>query len=136
MTDRLPVVQQGWRQRLAGVAEFARRRLQGEYELDEFGFDPDLNAAVLMPAALALYRNWFRVQTRGMRHVPPSGPALLVANRTTSAVTFGLPSRSPPIQEPGRRMGSASRSASGQRLRNASRTSALTFGITSKNAAG
>jgi 1-acyl-sn-glycerol-3-phosphate acyltransferase len=82
LTDRLPVVQQGWRQRLAGVAEFARRRLQGEYEVDEFGFDPDLNAAVLMPAALALYRNWFRVQTRGMRHVPASGPALLVANHS------------------------------------------------------
>jgi 1-acyl-sn-glycerol-3-phosphate acyltransferase len=82
MTDRLPAVQQSWRQRLADVAEFARRRLQGEYELDEFGFDPDLNAAVFMPAALALYRNWFRVQTRGMEHVPAAGPALVVANHS------------------------------------------------------
>ena len=29
-----------------------------------------------------------------------------MASRTTSAVTFGLPSRSPPIQDPGRRIGS------------------------------
>ncbi len=72
----------GWRHRLAGAAEFARRRLAGEYEVDQFGFDPDLNSAVLMPAALALYRNWFQVQTRGLANVPGSGPALIVANHS------------------------------------------------------
>jgi len=72
----------GWRQRLAGAAEFARRRLSGEFEVDEFGFDPDLNAAVLMPAALALYHRWFRVQARGLENLPESGPALLVANHS------------------------------------------------------
>jgi 1-acyl-sn-glycerol-3-phosphate acyltransferase len=72
----------GWRQRLAGVAEFARRRLTGDYEVDQFGFDPDLNAALLMPAALALYRHWFRVQARGLENIPESGPALIVANHS------------------------------------------------------
>ncbi len=76
--DALP----GWRQRLAGAAEFTRRRLAGEYEVDQFGFDPDLNSAVLMPAALALYKNWFRVQARGLGNVPDSGPALIVANHS------------------------------------------------------
>jgi len=71
-----------WRQRLAGAADFARRRLGGEYEVDEFGFDPELNAAVLMPAALALYRRWFRVQARGLENLPDSGPALIVANHS------------------------------------------------------
>ncbi len=71
-----------WRQRLAGVAEFARLRLAGEYEVDEFGFDPDLNSALLMPAALALYRNWFRVQARGVANIPDSGAALIVANHS------------------------------------------------------
>lgn len=77
MTDR-----QAWRRRLAGAAEFARRRLAQEYEVDQFGFDPDLNSAVLMPAALALYRNWFRVQARGLQHIPDAGPALIVANHS------------------------------------------------------
>ena len=71
-----------WRRRLAGAAEFARRRLGGDYEVDEFGFDPDLNSAVLMPAALALYRNWFRVQARGVANIPAAGPALMVANHS------------------------------------------------------
>jgi 1-acyl-sn-glycerol-3-phosphate acyltransferase len=77
MTD-----QPGWRRGLAGAADFARRRLAREYEVDQFGFDPDLNSAVLMPAALALYRNWFRVQARGLQHIPDSGPALIVANHS------------------------------------------------------
>ena len=72
----------GWRGRLASVAEFARRRLAGEFEVDQFGFDPELNSAVLMPAALALYRNWFRVQARGVGNIPDSGAALIVANHS------------------------------------------------------
>ena len=35
-----------------------------------------------MPAALALYRNWFRVQARGLEHIPDKGPALIVANHS------------------------------------------------------
>jgi 1-acyl-sn-glycerol-3-phosphate acyltransferase len=77
MTD-----QPGWRRQLAGAADFARRRLARDYEVDQFGFDPDLNSAVLMPAALALYRNWFRVQARGLQHIPDAGPALIVANHS------------------------------------------------------
>jgi 1-acyl-sn-glycerol-3-phosphate acyltransferase len=72
----------GWRQRLAGAAEFTRRRLSGEFEVDDFGFDPDLNATVLMPAALAIYHRWFRVQARGLENLPDSGPALIVANHS------------------------------------------------------
>jgi len=77
MTDR-----PAWRRGLDGAAGFARRRLAGDYEVDKFGFDPDLNSAVLMPAALALYRNWFRVQARGLEHIPDAGPALVVANHS------------------------------------------------------
>jgi 1-acyl-sn-glycerol-3-phosphate acyltransferase len=71
-----------WQQGLAGVAEFARRRLAGDYEVDQFGFDPDLNSTLLMPAALALYRQWFRVQARGITNIPDSGAALIVANHS------------------------------------------------------
>jgi 1-acyl-sn-glycerol-3-phosphate acyltransferase len=78
----LPPESPGWRARLATAAEFARRRLAGDYEVDQFGFDPDLNATLLMPVALALYRNWFRVESRGLANIPDSGAALLVANHS------------------------------------------------------
>jgi len=82
MSGQLPASTGGWRARLAGVAEFARRRLEGDYEVDKFGFDPELNSAVLMPAALALYRNWFQIQMRGVEHIPATGAALVVANHS------------------------------------------------------
>jgi len=67
---------------LARLAGFARRRLLGEYEVDEFGFDPELNSTLIMPAALALYRNWFRVRMLGLQNIPDSGAALVVANHS------------------------------------------------------
>ncbi len=82
MTDSGSAGAPGWRQRLAGAADFARRRLSGDFEVDQFGFDPELNSALLMPAALALYRNWFRVRMRGLPKIPDSGPALIVANHS------------------------------------------------------
>ena len=82
MSDPGPPVA-GWIGRLAGAAEFLRRRAAGDYEVDaETGFDPELNRAVLMPAARALYKGWFRVQMRGLEHVPSVGPALVVANHS------------------------------------------------------
>jgi 1-acyl-sn-glycerol-3-phosphate acyltransferase len=72
----------GWRQRVAGVADFVRRRAAGDYEVDESGFDPDFHASVLMPVSRAVYRDWFRVRMRGLEHVPAEGPALVVANHS------------------------------------------------------
>jgi 1-acyl-sn-glycerol-3-phosphate acyltransferase len=74
--------------RLAQLAGFvqqclevgARDCLEGGARANEFGFDPDFNASVLMPIARLLYRNWFRVRMRGLEHVPDSGAALVVAN--------------------------------------------------------
>jgi 1-acyl-sn-glycerol-3-phosphate acyltransferase len=67
-------------ERVAAAVEFVERRLAGEYLTDEFGFDPDLNASVLMPIARVLYRDWFRVKMRGLENVPGSDAALVVAN--------------------------------------------------------
>ena len=72
----------GWRGRLASVLEFARRQLDGESEVDQFGFDPEFNGRVLMPIARLLYQHWFGVQMRGLEHVPEAGPALVVANHS------------------------------------------------------
>jgi 1-acyl-sn-glycerol-3-phosphate acyltransferase len=77
-----PLRAQAWRRRAAGAASFLGRRLAGEYEVDESGFDPEFTASVLMPLFRPLYRNWFRVEMRGMQHVPGAGPALVVANHS------------------------------------------------------
>jgi len=69
--------------RLGVAADFVLRRLTGSYAVDpESGFDPEFNRAVLMPAARALYRNWFSIRMRGLEHVPASGAALVVANHS------------------------------------------------------
>jgi 1-acyl-sn-glycerol-3-phosphate acyltransferase len=60
--------------------EFLGRRVLGEYEVDEFGHDPDLVEHVLAPLLRPLYRHWWRVETRGLEHVPSTGPALVVGN--------------------------------------------------------
>jgi 1-acyl-sn-glycerol-3-phosphate acyltransferase len=59
---------------------FLRRRVLGEYTVDEFGYDPDLVEHVLAPLLRPLYRHWFRVEVRGLEHVPDEGPALVVGN--------------------------------------------------------
>ena len=72
----------GWRQRIDGAAGFVRRRMTGDYEVDESGFDPELMTTVLMPLFRPLYRTWFRVRMRGVENVPASGAALVVANHS------------------------------------------------------
>ncbi|MGH2684670.1 MAG: lysophospholipid acyltransferase family protein [Actinomycetota bacterium] len=59
---------------------FVRRRLTGEYEVDEFGFDRDLTEEVLAPIARVFHEQWWRVDWIGMENVPSEGGALLVSN--------------------------------------------------------
>jgi 1-acyl-sn-glycerol-3-phosphate acyltransferase len=80
--DGLPAQGGGWQDRIADAVAFARRQLGGGSEVDLFGFDPELNKRVLMPMARVLYEHWFRVQMRGLSHVPGAGPALVVANHS------------------------------------------------------
>ncbi|WP_308249808.1 lysophospholipid acyltransferase family protein [Sphaerisporangium fuscum] len=68
--------------RVTELLAFLRRRLAGEYEVDEFGFDPELNDKVLLELIRPLYRHWFRVETFGLPHVPEEGGALVVANHS------------------------------------------------------
>ena len=71
-----------WERKLAGGLAFLRRRLTGDYEVDDFGFDADLTEHVLLPPLRPLYDTWFRVETRGLDHVPDIGGALIVANHS------------------------------------------------------
>ncbi|MGH3993716.1 MAG: lysophospholipid acyltransferase family protein, partial [Pseudonocardiaceae bacterium] len=71
-----------WERRVAGALAFLRRRITGDYEVDEFGFDRDLTEHVLLPPLRPLFERWFRVETIGMHHVPSAGAALIVANHS------------------------------------------------------
>lgn len=68
--------------RLGSAVDFVRRRLSGDYPVDEFGFDPELLDTVLMAPMRPLYRSWFRVEARGLHNVPDEGGALIVANHS------------------------------------------------------
>lgn len=72
----------GWEAKAAGAVAFLRRRVTGEYEVDEFGFDPDLNDNVLMGVLRPLYDKYFRVEVSGIENVPAEGGALIVANHS------------------------------------------------------
>ncbi|MBJ7400199.1 lysophospholipid acyltransferase family protein [Mycolicibacterium sp.] len=67
-------------QRIAGVADFIRKRLTGDYTVDEFGFDPQYNDAVVLPALRFFYDRWFRVEVSGIENLPDTGAGLIVAN--------------------------------------------------------
>ncbi|KQS73615.1 lysophospholipid acyltransferase family protein [Modestobacter sp. Leaf380] len=72
----------GWDASVAGGLEFLRRRLTGDYDTDEFGFDPDLTDHLLLPVLRPLFERWFRVETVGLENVPDVGGALIVANHS------------------------------------------------------
>ncbi|PPK69403.1 lysophospholipid acyltransferase family protein [Actinokineospora auranticolor] len=76
--DPAPTPPTGLRQ----AFEFARRRLTGEYQVDRFGFDPELTEALLLPPLRALYRRWFRVRVTGAENIPAEGGALVVSNHS------------------------------------------------------
>ena len=66
--------------RIASVAEFVRKRMTGDYTVDEFGFDPHLNNAIFLPLLRVFFKSWFRVEVSGIENLPESGAALVVAN--------------------------------------------------------
>ncbi|GAA5074953.1 1-acyl-sn-glycerol-3-phosphate acyltransferase [Thermocatellispora tengchongensis] len=68
--------------RLAEALAYLRRRITGEYDVDEFGYDPELTDKVLLELLRPLYRHWFRVETTGLEHVPADTGALVVANHS------------------------------------------------------
>ena len=92
-----PFSAQGVRQLL----ELGRRRLLGDYEVDEFGFDPELTEKLLLPLVKPLYEYYWRADWLGMENVPSTGAALLVGNHAGTVpvdalvMKFGLLDKHP-----------------------------------------
>ncbi|GGV26245.1 lysophospholipid acyltransferase family protein [Streptomyces spectabilis] len=80
----------GWDRRIAGGLAFLRRRLTGDYEVDEFGYDAELTDQVLMSLLRPIYDKYFRVEVKGIENVPSDGGALIVANHSGTLPWDGL----------------------------------------------
>jgi 1-acyl-sn-glycerol-3-phosphate acyltransferase len=61
------------------AADLAARRLEGQYQEDEWGFDEEY-AEMVRPVFEFFYERWWRVKATAVHNVPAHGRALLVAN--------------------------------------------------------
>ncbi|MCX4764087.1 acyltransferase family protein [Streptomyces sp. NBC_01275] len=76
--------------RIAGGLAFLRRRLTGDYEVDDFGYDEELTDQVLMSLLRPVYEKYFRVEVKGIENIPAEGGALIVANHSGTLPLDGL----------------------------------------------
>ena len=76
--------------RVAQTLAFVRRRLTGDYDIDDFGFDAEFTEEVWLPMLRPLYKHWFRVEVRGIENIPDDEAALVVANHSGSLPIDGL----------------------------------------------
>lgn len=67
---------------VATMLDFVRRRLTGDFVVDDFGFDAEFTDTVFLAPLRPLFRSWFRVELRGIENIPSAGGALLVANHS------------------------------------------------------
>ncbi len=77
-------------QRVGAIAQFLRQRLTGDYHVDDFGFDPHFNDAIVRPLLRFFFRSWFRVEVSGVENLPDTGAALVVANHAGVLPLDGL----------------------------------------------
>ena len=76
----------GWREFLA----FLRRRLTGDYTVDEYGFDQEVTERFLLAALRPIAQKWFRIEVRGIENIPAEGGALVVSNHSGTVPVDGL----------------------------------------------
>ena len=79
-----------WDDSLDETVAFIRSRVQGNYSVDEFGFDPEFTAKIYLPVLRQLADSWFRVEIRGAENLPVDGSALLVANHAGTLPLDGM----------------------------------------------
>ncbi|HYJ27716.1 MAG TPA: 1-acyl-sn-glycerol-3-phosphate acyltransferase, partial [Nocardioides sp.] len=79
-----------WEHRLAELMAFVRRRLEGDYEVDDYGFDRELTERFFMAALRPVAEKWFRLEVRGLENIPAEGGALVVSNHSGTVPIDGL----------------------------------------------
>jgi 1-acyl-sn-glycerol-3-phosphate acyltransferase len=61
--------------------DFVKRRLTGEYETDEWGYDQEF-LDLVRPFFNFMYKSYWRVETSGIENIPEEGRAMLVVNHS------------------------------------------------------
>ncbi|MBS41764.1 MAG: glycerol acyltransferase [Nocardioides sp.] len=79
-----------WEPRLAEFLAFLRRRVTGEYVVDDFGFDAEVTERFFIAALRPIAEKWFRVEVRGVENIPTEGGALVVSNHSGTVPVDGL----------------------------------------------
>lgn len=76
--------------KLAETLAFLRRRVTGDYTVDEYGLDSELSQKLLMAAVAPLAEKWFRVEVRGVENIPTDTGALIVSNHSGTIPVDGI----------------------------------------------
>lgn len=90
MTAAREVFGEQWEPRLAEFLAFLRRRVTGDYQVDDFGFDAEMTERFVMAALRPIKEKWFRVEVRGAENIPVDGGALVVSNHSGTIPIDGL----------------------------------------------
>jgi 1-acyl-sn-glycerol-3-phosphate acyltransferase len=89
-TAAIEVFGDNWEPRLASFLSFLRRRLTGDYDVDEYGFDAEITQRFFLTAIRPIAEKWFRVEVRGAENIPATGGALVVSNHSGTIPMDGL----------------------------------------------
>ena len=81
---------ENWEPRLAEFLAFLRRRLTGDYAVDDYGFDQEVTERFMLAAIRPIAQKWFRVEIRGAENIPATGGALVVSNHSGTLPVDGL----------------------------------------------
>ncbi|GAA1954554.1 lysophospholipid acyltransferase family protein [Nocardioides panacihumi] len=79
-----------WEPELARFLAFLRRRVTGDYVVDEYGFDAELTQRFLLASLRPIAAKWFRIEVRGTENIPTRGGALVVSNHSGTVPVDGL----------------------------------------------
>ncbi len=90
VSDRLGLPTEQAQTKVAETLAFLRRRVTGDFTVDEFGYDPDYAEHVLYPLLRPLYRTWFRTEVLGIDNIPATGAALIVGNHSGTVAIDSL----------------------------------------------
>ena len=98
VADWLAAIQHGaaevfgdeWEPQLARFLAFLRRRVAGDYLVDEYGFDQEITERFILATLRPIAQKWFRIEVRGVENIPPVGGALVVSNHSGTLPVDGL----------------------------------------------